>query len=251
MARTIAIAAALVALTFVVGGAAGSPATFQLTFEGSHVIDTSLPAGIRHQGRFTASTPFCPSGRAVDTQDVEVEPLSVMRTHTCDDGSGSFTAFMPAVLSEHGSNGAWKIVAGTGRYETLRGLGTYTGHIVGGDPNDFASVVFTTSWQGVVDFDAVAPTLTAQATAKKLRKPTRTYSLRTALDAHEGPVKYSVDVRAGKAFLALKQGTAASGRVTTTSRVRAPRGVRVLTVIVTVTDVVGNESATTLSVRLR
>jgi hypothetical protein len=174
-----------------------------------------------------------------------------MRTHTCDDGTGTFTAFMPTVRGEHGGGGSWKIVEGTGRYATLRGVGTYTGHIVSGDADRFETIVYTTSWQGVVDFDAVAPTLTASATAKRLPKPSRAYSVRAVVDAHEGPVTYSVDFRAGKVLLALKRGTAASGRVTTDARFRAPRGVPTVSVIVKVADVVGNESATTLSVRLR
>jgi hypothetical protein len=157
---------------------------------------------------------------------------------------------MPDVRREHGGGGSWKILEGTGRYATLRGLGTYTSRLVSGDPDRPETIVYTTSWQGVVDFDAVAPTLTASATAKRLAKPTRTYSVRAVVDAHEGPVTYSVDFRAGKALLALKLGKAASGRVTATARFRAPRGVRTATVIMKVADVVGNESATALSVRL-
>jgi hypothetical protein len=103
----------------------------------------------------------------------------------------------------------------------------------------------------VVDFDAVAPTLTASAAAKKLKKRTRTYSVRAVLDAHEGRVTYSVDFRARKSLVALELGTAASGRVTTSVRFRAPRGVRAIKVIVTITNAVGNESATTLSASLR
>jgi hypothetical protein len=249
--RTLVVGTLVVAVGALVGGASGAPTSFRLEFAGHHVVDTNLPGGIRHEGRFTASAPFCPVGTAVDIRDIEVEPLTVLRTYTCDDGSGSFTALMPALAGEHGGTGTWKIVAGTGRYATLRGLGTYTGHIVSGDPNVFETIVYTTSWEGTVDFDTVAPTVTSRATAKKLRKPPRSYSIRTSVDAHEGPVTYSVDVRAGKAFLALKQGTSATGRVTTTSRVHAPRGVRKLTVIVTVSDAVGNETATTLSLGLR
>jgi hypothetical protein len=247
----VVLAVLLLALGCLVGGAGGAPATFSLVFEGAHVFDTSLPAGIRHEGRFTASAPFCSAGKAVDTRDIEIEPLTVLRTHTCDDGSGSFTAFMPALLGEHGGNGSWKIVDGTGGYATLRGIGTYSGHITSGDPGRFETIVYTTTWQGVVDFDAVAPTVDAIATSKKLRKPARTYSVRTVLDAHEGPVTYSVDIRAGKSFLAFKQGTTTSGKTTTTLRIRAPRGARSVQVIVTVSDRVGNENTSTRTVKLK
>ena len=249
--RMVAVGALLVVLTGLVDGAAGAPTTFTLSFHGIHVLDPNLPAGIRHEGRFTASAPFCSSGKAVDTSDLEIEPLTVLRTHTCDDGSGSFTAFMPNLPGEHGGNGTWKIVDGTGRYATLRGLGTYAGHIVSGDPGRFETIVYTTTWQGVVDFDAVPPTFAATATSKKLRKPTRTYTIRTVLNAQEGQIAYSVDIRAGKSFLAFKQGTSASGRMTVALRIRAPKGARNVQVIVTVTDAVGNESTTTRAVRLK
>ena len=242
--------AALVGLTTVCGAAA-APTAFTLQFAGAHIADTSLTAGIRHEGRFTAAPPLCPSGTAVDIQDVEIEPLTVMRRHTCDDGSGSFVAFMPSVLSEHGGTGTWKIIDGTGKYATLRGVGTYSGHIVSGDPARFDTVVYTTSWQGVVDFDDVAPALTTTAQAKRLRKPARTYLVRTTIDAHEESVTYSVDIRAGRSFLALMKGTAASGETTSSARIRAPRLTRAVKVIVLVSDSVGNETTTTLQVKLR
>ena len=72
---------------------------------------------------------------------------------------------MPTVRSEHGGSGSWRIVKGTGRYATLRGLGTYTGTLVSGDP-DFASVVFRTNWQGIVDFDADPPTIKTFTTTR-------------------------------------------------------------------------------------
>jgi hypothetical protein len=187
----------------------------------------------------------------VDVQDLEGTPLSVMRKYTCDDGSGTFTAFLPAVAAEHGGNGTWKIVAGTERYATLRGQGTYTGHLVSGNRDDFPSVVYQTIWQGAVDFDAVAPSVTANARAKKLRRPARTYAVPTVIDAHEPGFTYSVDIRAGKRYLALKTGTSSSTAITVTPRIQAPRGTRTISVLVTVTDAVGNASSTTLVVRLK
>jgi hypothetical protein len=247
IAASLGLAAVIAAMA---AGASAAPTALTLHYNGAHLHDASLPAGVRHVGRFTASAPFCATGTATDVRDVEIEPLSVMRVHTCDDGSGSVTAWMPGVLGEHGGNGTWQIVDGTGRYATLRGVGTYTGHIISGDPQVPESVVYETSWQGIVDFDAVAPTLTATATAKKLRHPKRTYVVKTLVDAHEA-ASYSVDIRAGKSFLAYKKAQTTSGRATVKSRVGAPRGVRDLTVIVTAADAVGNESTTTLSVKLK
>jgi hypothetical protein len=66
----------------------------------------------------------------MDLEDVEVEPLSVMRKHTCTDGSGTFTAFLPTIRNEHSGNAEWKLLEGTRRYETLRGTGTHTGHLL-------------------------------------------------------------------------------------------------------------------------
>ncbi len=232
-------------------GASGAPTPITLSFDGMHVADPSFPVGLRHEGRFTAAPPLCAHGSAVDVEDVETAPLSVLRKYTCDDGSGTFTVFLPTVRAEHGGNGTWKIVDGTGRYATLRGIGTYTGHRVSGDPNDFVTIVYQASWHGVVDFDAVGPTLTARASAKKLRRPPRTYNVRTIIDAHEPNFAYSVDIRAGKQYLALKTGTSTSTPLTVTRRIRAARGTRTVTVLVTVADAVGNESTTTLVVELK
>ena len=66
--------------------------------------------------------------------------LSVMCVHVCNDGTGSFTAFMPNVVGEHGGSGIWKIVEGTGHYATLRGVGTYTGEKLSGNVDDYASI---------------------------------------------------------------------------------------------------------------
>jgi hypothetical protein len=232
-------------------GAIAGPTPVTLTFDGTHVANSSLPDGLRHEGHFTAAPPLCAHGTAVDVEDLEGAPLSVMRKYTCDDGSGTFTAFLPAVAAEHGGNGAWKIVAGTERYATLRGQGTYTGHLVSGNRDDFPSVVYQTTWQGVVDFDAVAPSVTANARAKKLRRPARTYAVPTVIDAHEPGFTYSVDIRAGKRYLALKTGTSSSSAITVSARIQAPRGTRAIIVLVTVTDAVGNESSTTLVVKLK
>jgi len=243
------------ALGLFVAGARGSPSSFTLSFDGIHVLDSTLPGGIRHEGRFTASAPFCPAGKAVDVRDLETEPLTVLRTFTCDDGTGSFTAYMPALAGEHGGTGTWKIVDGTGRYATLRGVGSYTGKIVSGDPQNFETIVYHTDWQGVVAFDAVSPTVEVNASAAKLKRPARTYAVRVAVKAPDdvagNSVAYTVDVRAGRSYLAYRKGTISTGTAVVKLRVRAPRAAQNLQVIVTATDPVGNEATATRSVRLK
>jgi hypothetical protein len=232
-------------------GASAAPTSVTLTFDGVHAIDSNLPAAITHKGPFTATPPVCAAGTAQDVEDVVIAPLTVLRKHTCDDGSGTFTALLPAVGNEHGGSGEWKIVAGTGRYETLRGIGTYIGKRISGDPNDFLTIVYQTIWQGVIDFDAVDPTLTTTARSKKLRRPPRTYTIRTVIDGHEPSIKYSVDIRSGKSPLAFKAGAASSGNLVVKLTIRAPRRARTASVIVTVADLVGNETTTTLTLALK
>jgi len=234
--------------------AAATPAEFTLTFDGTHVADTTFPVGLRHDGRFTASAPFCAAGRAYDVKDVQFDPLTVLRMHTCDDGSGSFTALMTAVAGEHGGGGPWKIVEGTGRYEKLRGFGTYTGETIGGDAgNTFVTVEFRTVWHGVVDFDAEPPTLSAAGGLTKLRRPPGAYVLRVTLrvPAEDLGVRYVVDVRAGRALLDLQKGSTRSGLVKLKFVIRPPRRARAVQFLVSASDAVGNESTTTRAVKVR
>jgi hypothetical protein len=105
----------------------------------------ACPQAFGQEGRFTAALPLCAHGTAVDVEDVVSDPLTVMRKYPCDDGSGTFAAFLLAIAAEHGGNGTWKIVAGADRYATLRGKGTYTRHLVSGNRDDFPSIVCQTT----------------------------------------------------------------------------------------------------------
>jgi hypothetical protein len=246
-----------IALAFLTAGASAAPTSFTLTFTGAHVPDASLPVGVRHEGRFTASAPFCSSGHAVDTSDVEREPnLSVLRVHTCDDGTGSFTAFMPVVRGEHGGRGAWKIVDGSGRYATLRGIGTYTGEILSGSEDHLETMVYRTTWQGVVAFDASPPTIGVKsASTKKLRRPHGAYTIRVRLEVRDdvagNRVVYSVNIKAGSLLLADKDAATTSGEATISFRIRPPRNARSVQVIVTGSDPVGNGATAKRAVKLR
>ncbi|HZB23165.1 MAG TPA: hypothetical protein VE444_04915 [Gaiellaceae bacterium] len=241
-------------VALVAARAVAAPTPFLLRYEGGHFVDTALPGGIRHDGRFTASAPFCAAGRAYDVRHLPGEPLGVHRLHTCDDGSGSFTALMPAVRGEHAGTGTWMIIEGTGAYASLRGRGTYTGTLISGDLNVFETISYRTEWQGVVDFDADPPAVASlTATARKLRQRTRAYDIRIALLARDTafPVSYTADLRAGRALLALKNGSTSSGRVATTIRIRPHRTARSVRVLLTLTDALGNKTTVSRSVRLR
>jgi hypothetical protein len=253
------LASVAIALSAVIALAAvratAAPTPFLLTFEGAHFADSTLSGGLRHDGRFTASAPFCSEGRAYDARHLETAGLlNVLRTHTCDDGSGSFAAFMPNVRGEHGGTGVWRIVEGTGRYATLRGQGTYTGALTSGDPSAFETVSYRTEWRGVVDFDADAPAIESfTATVRKLRQRVRTYALRIGLAAGDAslPISYTVDLRTGRTLLDLKRASTASGRATITVRIRPPRAARSVRILLTASDVLGNVTSTSRAFRLR
>jgi hypothetical protein len=238
------------------GGAGATLSQFSLTFVGRHVTDPAFPAGLHHEGRFTASAPFCASGTAVDTRDVQDPPLWVERTHSCDDGSGSIVVSMPDVTGEHGGGGSWRIIRGTGKYETLRGSGTYTGQRLSGDPGDFLSITYRTTWKGLVEFDADPPALTLTATATKLKLPRRAYSVRVALVVrNEEPgarVTYSLIVQARGQYVAggSRQGSTTTGRAGFALRITPPSTARVVQLSVRASDPVGNESTTTRPLRL-
>ena len=237
--------------------AAATPSSFSLTFEGAHLVDATLPAGLRHEGRFTASAPFCSSGRAYDVRQIDDgSSLTVWRLHTCDDGSGSFTAYMPALVGEHGGSGGWKIVEGTGSYATLRGMGTYTGTLVSGDPELYLTITYRTHWQGLVGFDADPPTVESfTATAKRLRLPHRTYALRIAVTAQDAstPVEFVAEISSGRTPLSvdmLKKTSTALGKALITLRVSPPARARSAQIALTTTDALGNASTSSRPVKL-
>jgi hypothetical protein len=247
---------AVAAIAGVAGGASAAPTQFTLTLDGSHVPDASLPAGLRHEGPFTASAPFCPAGRAADTKNVSDVPpvgLVVLRAFTCDDGTGSFTALLPAT-GEHGGGGSWRIVDGTGKYATLRGIGRYTSTRVSGDPGDFLSITFRSTWTGTVDFDVDPPSIGLSARATKLRRPVGAYTLRVVLavpnEVAGASLGYAVEVTAGSASLASRLGTTTSGKATVALRIKPGRATRHVKVSADVTDPVGNKSSTRRTVTL-
>lgn len=242
-------------------GATAAPGPAVLTFVGKHVEDANLPAGLRHEGTFTAEPPFCASGTAVDVRQPRLLPLNVERRYTCDDGTGTFTALMEDASTEHGLEQSplgprpWKILEGTGRYASLRGKGTYRGEFVSGnragagtgDRQAILGMVYRSTWSGVVDFDATPPSANLpSATVKKL-KPRGRYALRLVLDVRdntaENAVSYSVVVWSGRTLLGSKKGETMRGTAVVSFRIRPPARSRTLRIELNVADPLGNEAS--------
>jgi hypothetical protein len=105
-ARLVPLAAAFI---FVTAGAAArtAPLSFRLVFDGRH------NAALLHEGTFTSSASFCPSGSAADVS-VEATTDTALRRFTCLGGGGDFSARIAPLPAEHGGTGTWQIVDGTG-----------------------------------------------------------------------------------------------------------------------------------------
>lgn len=96
-------------------------------------------------GTFTTSAPvLCPSGTTNDLtgttglQSGRLANYHVLKTFTCTDGSGTFTALVQAHLM-FGSPAdffSWNIVSGTGDYTNLRGAGSGVGYQLPGEVDD-------------------------------------------------------------------------------------------------------------------
>jgi hypothetical protein len=253
--------AGVVAVSAATALAARSAASsFELVVQG-RAVDVIL------DGTFTSSAPFCESGTAAHApHSGEYREL-----YTCSDGSGSLTfRFMPP-----GDSGEWTIVEGSGRYASLRGKGKYSVENLG--LGDFATWEFRAKLQGVVDWgaepdqpedgdtvaptnaDTVAPTIAiASARAAKLRRPAGAYSIRVALalrdDVEGNTVAYMLRVTQTRAHrlivLASKEGTTASGSVSTMLRVVPGKRVRTVQLRLSASDPVGNEMSIARSLKL-
>lgn len=243
--------ALLVALVAIVGvgaasalaarGAASAAKPFELVFNGAYDFD--VDGRIWLAGAFTSKAPFCESGSAVDL-DIGV------RRFVCADGTGSLTleaARLGAIA------GDWRIIEGTGQYADLRGRGTSWEEMLSDDPW-FGP--FRSTYHGLVDADAVAPTIGLAAKASKVKGKKGIYAIQVELDirdnAEDNPVAYTVSVRRESGvgpWLASKSGDAI-GAVSFALRTRRPNEpVRALLVRTIAVDPVGNES--TLDVRVK
>jgi hypothetical protein len=216
---------------------AASP--FELVVQG-RAVDVIL------DGTFTSSAPFCESGTAAHApHSGEYREL-----YTCGDRSGSLTfKFMP--------HGDWTIVEGSGRYASLRGKGKYSVENLG--LGDFATWEFRAKLQGLVDTDAVAPSLAfTSASATKQRRTPGAYTIRVAVslrdDVDGNTVSYRLSVTQTRAHhlieLASKEGTTATGSLSTTLRVVPGKRVRSVQLRLSGSDPIGNQVSLARSLML-
>jgi len=230
-------------------GAAASE--FQLVFDGKHT------PSLLHEGPFTTSASFCPSGQAVD-MGVDSATETALRKFTCAGSSGGFIARVGRLPAEHGGSGTWQIVEGSGPLADLRGKGTWSSVRLGGNPTDPATITFRSTWKGVADLDAAPPTVAAQKrSAQKLRRPKGAYRVRLVLtlnDVAGNAVSYTlavIDPRRPYDWLATKSGTTSSGSAAFSLRVRPAKRTRILQLKVDAADAVGNTTAYATTLRLR
>jgi hypothetical protein len=219
---------------FAPGLAASAPTNVTMTLTGYTPVDDTLV----HYGTFTASPPLCPSGTWVMDGIMH-------HTFTCADGSGTFPArFAGDPWERSGGSASWQIAApGTGRYANLRGLGTANVVIVQtGDP-----IKFQATWQGTVDFDATAPTVSTFS-----GRVTRAAGSRTLKIVHlrfvpqdlpaANPVGYQLLVFAGTQQLGRMRTGTASGATSLSFGVSVAAGTHSLRISLALTDPVGNTS---------
>ena len=179
---------------------------------------------------------------------------TALRTFSCAGAAGGFTARVTPLPAEHGGNGVWQIIDGTGPLANLRGTGTWSSTRLSGALDDPATITFRSTWDGVADFDVTPPSIdVSNAVARRLKRPKGAYTLRLVL-ALDDAVSYLVQVvdpRKPKSFLVYKPGTTTGGTVTRSIRLRPAKDARSMRVTVTASDAVGNEATATTAVRLR
>ena len=242
-------AVAVAALGAAADGARNAPSTFRLVFDGRHT------AALSHEGPFTTSASFCPSGYAADDR-IEAETDTAVRTFRCSGSADQFTARITPVPAEHGGSGSWLIVSGAGALATLRGRGTWTSVRLSGTDADPSSITYRSTWQGVTDFDVSPPTIAvSKATARKLRRPKGTFQLRFALsfaEAAGSAVAYELRVIDPRSRLeTFRSGETETGTASLVLRVKPTKRTRIMQVRIAATDPVGNAAQLARTLRLR
>jgi hypothetical protein len=233
--------------------------SFALAFGGTRSAvssDAAFSFGTRTEGPFDASAPMCASGYAVDLEyRVRANWITGLRRFACSDGSGSITARTWVLGMDEASGdeeGIWKIVEGSGRYETLRGIGTY---VAGRSGARNSTGAMFERWEGVADYDA-SPPLVAISTLRvaKPRKPNGAYVVRVGFLAGDYPERSPVDflVTANSRFLlGAKEGTTTSGKASVSLRLRPVTGGRTIKLRIVASDRVGNYRTLERTIELR
>ena len=142
-----ALAASLALVTVIGPVAAAEPKP-----QGVTIVSPMTVPGNPNYGSFTASgSPLiCGSGDVVDTRLVVLRGsfetdfvLTVTKTFTCDDLSGTFFARLLVRSSGGVETFTWVILGGTGRYHGLFGLGSgSTEPFEGGVTNTYTGYLF-------------------------------------------------------------------------------------------------------------
>jgi hypothetical protein len=199
-------------------------------------------------GTFRSRAPFCATGTFVEGY---VRSDGRGWWFRCDDGTGSLA------VSISQDNTTWRIRDGSGSYSDLRGSGSLRGESLPCESCDPESgSPWRGSLQGVVDRDAIAPSIDiSSATATKLSRPAA-YSIKIALalrdDVEENPVAYKLRVTDRRGVeLASKEGTTASGSVSMTLRVvPSSKRIRSVQLRLSGSDPIGNEVSLARSLKL-
>jgi len=253
--KALAHAAVLtVAVATVVATAHGSgPADFTLTLDGRHAPATfASPNGLEHEGAFSTNEPRCASGTAVDIA-IAAATATARRRFTCSDGN-TFDALVTPLPFEHGGEGTWRIVGGTGDLATVRGLGTWTSVRTGGSDEHPLTITFTSTWTGVAASDAAAPAVSvARTAAHRLSASRARLTVRLELADQTPPLKFAVTVvdpqRPDVPLLRWAGTTSASARSRSTG-IRVVPATRSLRLTGSVSDAVGNTRAISARIRL-
>jgi hypothetical protein len=117
---------------------------------------------------------------------------------------------------------------------------------------------FAAAGRGVADFDVNAPAIgVTSSSAKKVRRLSRTYSVRLVLsltDTGSELVSYVLQIVEPKRpsnALAFKVGRTTTRTVTTTLRIKTSKGARTVQIKIDASDAVGNEAAFMKTMRLK
>jgi hypothetical protein len=227
MKTTLVMAALALALVAAPGAAVQSPSPIAWT-------DFGTVTGA--EGTFTAGAPLCPSGTTRQVGGL----VGIKIRHTCADGSGEFD------FGSSGLGNRWWLSAGTGRYSTLRGYGVCRLTL-----NDDGT--FVRPCEAVADFDNVPPTASIErlVASRAGRGHLVQMTFSTADNVTGNAVSYRADILALGRRIGRKDGTSAGGTTSIELKVRPPKRARRLTVVVRVTDPLGNARSVSRSARLR
>ncbi len=254
LAGLIGVGAALV----LAAPARTAASAFELTVQGRDTWHLGGDPGeplAELQWTFRSRAPFCATGTFVEYGG----PGGTTWRFTCDDSTGGLTVSIARAWDHQAPvwNTTWRILDGSGRHADLRGEGSMRIEVLSHETSGSEEVwTWRSVLEGVVDRDAVAPSIDiSKATATKLPRPAGAYSIKVALalrdDVEGNPVSYRMRVATARGMeLARRFGTAATGAVSMTLRIRPPAGARTVRLQLTGVDPAGNAVSVRRALRL-